>query len=68
MKKRKIFSSIPSINFSRRHSAAHTCDIAWTSLTALQQSADGFPPLKSVVGGVLSVWDVAEVSYFSVIE
>jgi len=38
-----------------------TCnDIALTSLLALKESADAFPPLKSVVGGVLALWNTAE--------
>ncbi|KAJ7885237.1 hypothetical protein B0H13DRAFT_2045215 [Mycena leptocephala] len=42
-------------------SAAAACsDIALTSLTALRESADVFPPLKSVVGGVLALWNTAE--------
>ncbi|KAJ7779007.1 hypothetical protein B0H16DRAFT_802385 [Mycena metata] len=35
-------------------------DIISTSLVALKESADAFPPLKSAVGGVLAVWDVAQ--------
>ncbi|KAJ7018279.1 hypothetical protein C8F04DRAFT_1328405 [Mycena alexandri] len=35
-------------------------DIISTSLVALKESADVFPPLKSAVGGVLAVWDVAQ--------
>ncbi|KAJ7027554.1 hypothetical protein C8F04DRAFT_1122374 [Mycena alexandri] len=35
-------------------------DILSTSLRALKESADAFPPLKSTVGAVLSVWDIAE--------
>ncbi|KAJ7611106.1 hypothetical protein DFH06DRAFT_1345792 [Mycena polygramma] len=31
-----------------------------TSLVALKESADAFPPLKSAVGGVLAVWNIAE--------
>jgi hypothetical protein len=48
----------PRIN---RGSAACS-DIALTSLTALSDSADAFPPLKSVVGGVLALWKTAEVN------
>ncbi|KAJ6577774.1 hypothetical protein B0H19DRAFT_1062353 [Mycena capillaripes] len=48
----------PRIN---RGSAAAACsDIAFTSLTALRESADAFPPLKSAVGGVLALWNTAE--------
>ncbi|KAJ7433600.1 hypothetical protein B0H11DRAFT_2259292 [Mycena galericulata] len=35
-------------------------DVLWNSLYALRESADAFPPLKSAVGGVLAVWDIAE--------
>jgi len=38
-----------------------TCsDVAMTSLTALRDSADAFPPLKSAVAGVLVLWQTAE--------
>ncbi|KAJ7572371.1 hypothetical protein C8J56DRAFT_990554, partial [Mycena floridula] len=35
-------------------------DIARTSLMALKESADAFPPLKSAVGSVLALWDIVE--------
>ncbi|KAJ7816021.1 hypothetical protein B0H13DRAFT_1916328 [Mycena leptocephala] len=35
-------------------------DLMSTSLLALKESADAFPPLKSAVGGVLAVWDIAQ--------
>ncbi|KAJ7281591.1 hypothetical protein C8J57DRAFT_78865 [Mycena rebaudengoi] len=35
-------------------------DILRTSLLALKESADAFPPLKSTVGGVIALWDIAE--------
>ncbi|KAJ7277563.1 hypothetical protein C8J57DRAFT_1504395 [Mycena rebaudengoi] len=35
-------------------------DVLWTSLHALKESADAFPPLKSVVGGVVVIWNIAE--------
>ncbi|KAJ7051604.1 hypothetical protein C8F01DRAFT_1174346, partial [Mycena amicta] len=35
-------------------------DIILTSLTALRESADAFPPLKSAVGGVLALWNTIE--------
>ncbi|KAJ7916874.1 hypothetical protein B0H13DRAFT_1996782, partial [Mycena leptocephala] len=44
--------------FSSRTSALP--DILSTSLFALKESADAFPPLKGAVGGVLAVWDVAQ--------
>jgi hypothetical protein len=37
-------------------------DLLSTSLVGLKQSADAFPPLKSAVGGVLALWDIAEAS------
>ncbi|KAJ7804780.1 hypothetical protein B0H14DRAFT_2882902 [Mycena olivaceomarginata] len=49
---------IPANPFSFRTSALP--DILSTSLFALKESADAFPPLKSAVGGVLAVWDVAQ--------
>lgn len=37
-----------------------TCsDVTQTSLVALKESADAFPPLKSAAGGVLAVWNLA---------
>jgi hypothetical protein len=36
-------------------------DVTLTSLRALKESADLFPPLKGAVGGVLVLWDVVEV-------
>ncbi|KAJ7620358.1 hypothetical protein FB45DRAFT_1033036 [Roridomyces roridus] len=42
-------------------SASRTAyDVATTSLNALRESADAYPPLKSAVGGVLALWDIAE--------
>ncbi|KAJ7138948.1 hypothetical protein C8R46DRAFT_1136584 [Mycena filopes] len=35
-------------------------DILRTSLLALRDSADAFPPLKSAVGGVVALWDIAD--------
>jgi len=43
----------------KRGSAACS-DIALTSLTALLESADAFPPLKSAVGGVLALWNIVD--------
>lgn len=36
-------------------------DLLSTSLHALKESAEAFPPLSSAVGGVLAVWEIAEV-------
>ncbi|KAJ7689721.1 hypothetical protein B0H17DRAFT_1066115 [Mycena rosella] len=40
--------------------AALSSDALRESLTLLKDSTDVFPPLKSAVGGVLAVWDLAE--------
>ncbi|KAJ6632306.1 hypothetical protein B0H10DRAFT_2206678 [Mycena sp. CBHHK59/15] len=40
-------------------------DVLWTSLIALQESADAFPPLKSAVGGVIALWDIAKRAKYS---
>jgi hypothetical protein len=45
--------------------ASHTLpDVLWTSMLALRDSADAFPPLKSAVGGVIALCDIAEVGVF----
>jgi hypothetical protein len=49
-----------SVGVSSRSSSLP--DVVSTSLLALKESADAFPPLKSAVGGVLALWDVVEVS------
>ncbi|KAJ6564245.1 hypothetical protein B0H19DRAFT_1067830 [Mycena capillaripes] len=35
-------------------------DILWTTLVALEESADGFPLLKGAVGGVIAICHIAE--------
>ncbi|KAJ6564573.1 hypothetical protein B0H19DRAFT_1259000 [Mycena capillaripes] len=35
-------------------------DVLWTSIIALRDSADAFPPLKSAVSGVIALCDIAE--------
>ncbi|KAJ7041640.1 hypothetical protein C8F04DRAFT_146850 [Mycena alexandri] len=35
-------------------------DLLRTSLLALRDSADAFPPLKSAVSGVVALWDIAD--------
>ncbi|KAJ7359451.1 hypothetical protein DFH08DRAFT_846125 [Mycena albidolilacea] len=35
-------------------------DVLSTSLRALKESSDAFPPLKSAVSGVIVVWEIAE--------
>jgi hypothetical protein len=37
-------------------------DTMWTSLLALKESSAAFPPLSSAVGGVVAVWEIAEVN------
>ncbi|KAJ7620301.1 hypothetical protein FB45DRAFT_929915 [Roridomyces roridus] len=50
-------SSVPRVVVSASCTAQ---DVAKTSLNALKESADAYPPLKSAVGGVLALWDIAE--------
>jgi hypothetical protein len=56
----------PTVKLKLKHSPSGTAralpDVVSTSLLALKESADAFPPLKSAVGGVLAVWDIAEAS------
>ncbi|KAJ7575958.1 hypothetical protein C8J56DRAFT_406128 [Mycena floridula] len=40
--------------------SATTVDVSRTTLIALKESSDAFPPLKSVCGGVLAIWDTVE--------
>ncbi|KAJ7087455.1 hypothetical protein C8R44DRAFT_30753 [Mycena epipterygia] len=35
-------------------------DVLWTCVLALKESADAFPPLKSAVGGVVALCNIAE--------
>ncbi|KAK7051961.1 hypothetical protein R3P38DRAFT_2857852 [Favolaschia claudopus] len=35
-------------------------DVLWTSLSALQQSSDAFPPLKSAVAGAVAICTIVE--------
>jgi hypothetical protein len=37
-------------------------DILWTSINALKEAEDAFPPPKSAVAGAISLCDIAEVS------
>ncbi|KAJ7575888.1 hypothetical protein C8J56DRAFT_1171776 [Mycena floridula] len=50
--------SLTMDRLSRSHSLA--LDIARTSLMALKESSDAFPPLKSAVGSVLALWDIIQ--------
>ncbi|KAJ7480296.1 hypothetical protein B0H11DRAFT_2025660 [Mycena galericulata] len=45
---------------SQPRSSGPLPDALRTSLLALKESADAFPPLKSAVAGVLAVWEIAE--------
>ncbi|KAJ7664976.1 hypothetical protein B0H17DRAFT_1184579 [Mycena rosella] len=42
------------------HSRNPLPDVFWTSIRALKESADAFPPLKSAVGGVIAVYEIVE--------
>jgi hypothetical protein len=37
-------------------------DAMWTSLWALKESSDAFPPLKSATSGVVALWEITEVN------
>ncbi|KAJ7289141.1 hypothetical protein C8J57DRAFT_1493597 [Mycena rebaudengoi] len=56
--RRKVKLKPPNQASSRNGSTFS--DILWTSLCALKESADAFPPLKSAVGGVVALWEIAE--------
>ncbi|KAK6991753.1 hypothetical protein R3P38DRAFT_3090750 [Favolaschia claudopus] len=43
-------------------------DILWTSLLALKESAEAFPPLKGAVGSVIAICDIAERTKHSQVE
>ncbi|KAJ6587954.1 hypothetical protein B0H19DRAFT_1097559 [Mycena capillaripes] len=45
---------------STAHNSSSLPDVLWTSLVALQESADAFPPLKSAVGTVIALCKIAE--------
>ncbi|KAJ7705070.1 hypothetical protein B0H16DRAFT_1901943 [Mycena metata] len=40
-------------------------DAMWTSLWALKESSDAFPPLKSATGGVVALWEITERAKYS---
>ncbi|KAJ7750787.1 hypothetical protein B0H16DRAFT_1549078 [Mycena metata] len=42
------------------HTSNAFADISRTSLLALRDSADAFPPLKSAASGVVALWDIAD--------
>jgi len=54
----------PTVKVKFKSSSSRTSaplpDLLSTSLIALKESADAFPPLKSAVGSVLALWDIAE--------
>ncbi|KAJ7192679.1 hypothetical protein GGX14DRAFT_479842, partial [Mycena pura] len=49
-----------SSEFTEPRLTVESSDAIRTALTLLKESTDVFTPLKSVVGGVLAVWDLAE--------
>ncbi|KAJ7664969.1 hypothetical protein B0H17DRAFT_1184576 [Mycena rosella] len=57
--KPKPVSSSPKLKLCK-DSALIAGDLLWTSLLALKESADAFPPLKSAVGGVVALYEIAE--------
>ncbi|KAF7343305.1 hypothetical protein MVEN_01762800 [Mycena venus] len=54
------FSTAKLKSLASSTSAAAVPDLLSTALVALKESADAFPPLKSAVGGVLAVTDIAQ--------
>ncbi|KAJ7750789.1 hypothetical protein B0H16DRAFT_1887664 [Mycena metata] len=48
------------LKFPSDRPSVAAADIVSTSLVALKESADAFPPLKSAVGAVLALWEIAE--------
>ncbi|KAJ7087494.1 hypothetical protein C8R44DRAFT_31047 [Mycena epipterygia] len=51
----------PPISTIHPSRSLHTLsDVLWTSICALRESADTFPPLKSAVGGVIALCEIAE--------
>ncbi|KAJ7664986.1 hypothetical protein B0H17DRAFT_1091055 [Mycena rosella] len=53
-------SSAAKPHTMRTHTRNALSDILWTSILALKESADAFPPLKSAVAGVISLCEIAE--------
>ncbi|KAJ7256141.1 hypothetical protein B0H12DRAFT_1112583 [Mycena haematopus] len=60
MRRRFLWSKQPAPHRTRLKPPNVLPDVLWTSVLALNESADAFPPLKSVVGGVVAIWQVAE--------
>ncbi|KAJ7664980.1 hypothetical protein B0H17DRAFT_1184583 [Mycena rosella] len=52
-------SSSPKLQLCR-DSTLVAGDLLWTSLLALKESADAFPPLKSAMAGVVAICEIAE--------
>ena len=48
----------------RRKKKSPIFDITRSALEVLKESADGFPPLKSTVGGVIEIWDIHRVHIY----
>jgi hypothetical protein len=62
---RKPPSSTAKIKSSPSHNTLSAVpDVVSTALLALKESADAFPPLKSAVGGVLTLREIAQVLRF----
>ncbi|KAF7312601.1 hypothetical protein MIND_00274200 [Mycena indigotica] len=55
-----LLNGFPRRSKKRKKLASTTADLLKTSLMALKESSDAFPPLKSAVGAVLVVCDLAE--------
>jgi hypothetical protein len=54
---------MPSVTNSSAPFLGLSFDAIRTSLNDLKDSTDVFPPLKSAVGAVLAVWDLADVQF-----
>ncbi|THU92433.1 hypothetical protein K435DRAFT_210041 [Dendrothele bispora CBS 962.96] len=52
--------TLKTLRISHVFSAASVADISTTTLRVIDRASDAFPPLKSVVGGVLALKDVTQ--------
>ncbi|KAJ7087482.1 hypothetical protein C8R44DRAFT_752206 [Mycena epipterygia] len=57
---RAKLKSTPASTKSNTPTAGALPDVLWTSILALKESADAFPPQKSTVGGVIALLELAE--------
>jgi len=55
----------PWVGSKTSHGGSTFSDAMWTSLWALKESSDVFPPLKSATGGVVALWEIAERAKYS---